>query len=779
MTLDERVHLFGIRHHGPGCARSLQQALEALNPEAVLIEGPPEAEAVIDFARSPAMRPPLALLVYADSDPTLASFFPFAEFSPEWRALLWALEHRRPLRFIDLPSTFRLAAEEAAAKRAAEAAPETEPPESEEVESDPVADSPRPGPRRDPLGYLAAVAGYDDSEAWWNNLIEQGAPAPELFTAIESAMTALREEAGAESEAPSEERLWEDRREAQMRLEIGKALKDFAGPIAVVVGAWHVPALRRKAKAGEDRALLRGLAKTKVTVTWVPWTDSRLAVASGYGAGVLSPGWYRHIWAELQRLGPSERPDLQGLAARWQTRVAELLRREGQVVAPASVIEAARLSTSLAALRELAVPGLSEMQDASLAAICFGQAAPMKLIERRLVIGAEVGEIAEDVPQIPLQADLQRWQKRLRLKPTALEQEVALDLRSQAGLQKSALLHRLGLIDLPWGQLLDAGRSRGTFRERWQLQWEPEFSVRLVEAMVWGTTIAQAAGNAARGRAEEAEALSALAGLVHDCLVADLPEAARDCIELLQTSAAETGEVTPLLEAVPPLADILRYGTARRIPERELRLLVTSLTEEIFVGLHYACRQLDEEAAASMLRRCGAFDRAVQLLEDDRLQGDWQRALRRLAEDDPATPLLKGFATRRLYDHGVLDSEATSGQLSRALSPAQGAQDAGAWLEGFLADAGQLLLHDRALFAVIDDWLLALPEEDFTNLLPMLRRTFGGFDAMERRHLLALVREGPRPERHLGPAAGTAAPQVDAAFERALPLLRTILGLRP
>ena len=80
---------------------------------------------------------------------------------------------------------------------------------------------------------------------------------------------------------------------------------------------------------------------------------------------------------------------------------------------------------------------------------------------------------------------------------------------------------------------------------------------------------------------------------------------------------------------------------------------------------------------------------------------------------------------------------------------------------------------------MIDDWLLALPEQDFTNLLPLLRRTFSGFDAMERRHLLTLVRKGPRLERRLDPAVQAAAPQVDEAFARALPLLQTILGLRP
>ena len=35
------VHLFGIRHHGPGCARSLLRALDELRPDCILIEGPP------------------------------------------------------------------------------------------------------------------------------------------------------------------------------------------------------------------------------------------------------------------------------------------------------------------------------------------------------------------------------------------------------------------------------------------------------------------------------------------------------------------------------------------------------------------------------------------------------------------------------------------------------------------------------------------------------------------------------------------------------------------
>ena len=92
----------------------------------------------------------------------------------------------------------------------------------------------------------------------------------------------------------------------------------------------------------------------------------------------------------------------------------------------------------------------------------------------------------------------------MRLKPEALERDLAVDLRSESGLDRSTLLHRLMLLGVPWGKLTDAGRSRGTFRERWVLRWEPEFAVSLVENLVHGATIAQAAAGRLRSELEKA-----------------------------------------------------------------------------------------------------------------------------------------------------------------------------------------------------------------------------------------------------------------------------------
>ena len=96
--------MLGIRHHGPGSAASLVHALDALDPDVVLLEWPPEAEPTLALAGEPDMRPPVAQLAYVSDHPERAVFYPLAVYSPEWCAVQWALAHDVPVRCIDLPA---------------------------------------------------------------------------------------------------------------------------------------------------------------------------------------------------------------------------------------------------------------------------------------------------------------------------------------------------------------------------------------------------------------------------------------------------------------------------------------------------------------------------------------------------------------------------------------------------------------------------------------------------------------------------------------------------
>lgn len=54
-----------------------------------------------------------------------------------------------------------------------------------------------------------------------------------------------------------------------------------------------------------------------------------------------------------------------------------------------------------------------------------------------------------------------------------------------------------------------------------------------------------------------------------------------------------------------------------------------------------------------------------------------------------------------------------------------------------------LLVHDERLLALVDAWLTGVPAEAFTDVLPLLRRTFSAYEAGVRRTLGELVRRGP------------------------------------
>lgn len=696
------VHLFGIRHHGPGSARRLVEALDALKPIAVLIEGPSDASELLPMLADPEMVTPVALLTYAEDNPANASFFPFAEYSPEYQAARWAVRHGGTLRFIDLPASDRLGV------AAGEIAEET----ATKADDDPIS--------YDPIGALATAAGYDDGESWWSDVIEENPASGPVFTAVADAMTALRAEAKLLSAR-------EAAREAHMRIEIAKAAKECDGAIAVVCGAWHVPALAERRSLAADRELLRGRLKTKIKATWAPWTAPRLARASGYGAGVVAPGWCAHLWQTRD----GDRASL------WLAKVTRLLRERGHFVSTASVIEAQRLGIALAALRERPSPGFEELREAAIACLCNGERAMWNDVATELLVGAGVGSIPSATPLAPLLEDLQRQQKLARLKPEALERPLTLDLRSESGLMRSTLLHRLNALEVPWGRLTDAGRSRGTFRENWQLRWEPEFAVRLVENLLYGSTIEEAAaGRLIEAMSKEAE-LGALASLVRNAMIADLARATASGIAALETKAALTSDGQLLLDALPPMADILRYGEARAGTVEHLASLMPRIVVQAALALPYAARNLDIPAAAKLRSAVLAADAAIQLAQlDTDVIAKWREALTALLHDDQTTRLIAGTAARLLYEAELLAADHTADLLARMLSPSTPVAEAAGFFEGFFEGAGQRLIHDAALRSAVDGWLLALDDQAFTASLPLFRRVFSALDRNERRRLM-------------------------------------------
>jgi hypothetical protein len=297
--------------------------------------------------------------------------------------------------------------------------------------------------------------------------------------------------------------------------------------------------------------------------------------------------------------------------------------------------------------------------------------------------------------------------------------------------------------------------------------------VAVIEAGLFGTTVASAAATKVAEQASAAEDLATLARLVAACLVADIPEGLATVVDSLEQQSARQHDVLAMLHAVEPLARTIRYGDVRGVDVRGVASVLGALVVRASVGLPAACLALDDDAAAGVRAGIEGADRGLALLDDDDLRRHWVAALVAVAAREGVHGSVAGRVDRLLLDAGRVDQSEAAVRMSRRLSVGAPAGDAAAWLDGFLSGESVLLVHDPALLAIVDTWVDGIAEHVFEDLLPLLRRTFSRFQPPERRSIAEQVRrlDGSVDGRRDDPGA------VRLDLERALPAVARVAAL--
>ncbi len=747
------ITLFPIRHHGPGSAFALSQALQTLQPDIILIEGPADATAILHWLNHEEMEPPIALLSYRPDVPGKSTVGPMAVFSPEYQAIRYGFGADVPVRFCDIPYGHLLSLGHSI-----------------------------PPPPAVPFNQLSQIVNMPSYERWWNLFVEQRQDTADLFPAVNELIAEMRRDLPEPDDSDEKEgaaHLLSERREAYMRQSIRQAEAEGFHRIAVIVGAWHSAALtaeQLEAKTAEDGKNLYELPIVPVEHSWIPWTYSRMSAMLGYSAGVRSPGWYHHLWEQKQVEATASQ-----VSTQWLKKVADLLRQEGFESSSAHIIEAVRLSQAVAAVRDLPFPGLPELNDAVQTVMCQGYAEPIQLIQRRLIIGERMGDIPADTPQTPLQKDVRQTQRQLNLRPSPDPDSIQLDLRQAEDKQRSIFLHRLNLLDIPWGQV---GRSRGirqgTYTEVWKLQWEPGYTIKLVTASMWGNTLGAAVGNYVLDLAHKASSLRELSQLLDKLIIADLPEPLVQLLHMVENKAAVTSDVLHLMQSIPPLAHIMRYGDVRDTDQVLVQHIVESLFTRVCIGLPTTCISVDDKAAQELNEAINALHPIIALFNANDLIELWQETVEKLATaGDKIHGLIAGSACRQLFKNGRFDQETTAAQMSLALSRTGLAWSdmdrllwMVAWLDGFLQGSEMVLVHDLELWQLLADWVAQLPEEQFMGIMPLLRRTFSSFSEGVREQLGRRIRGQHPPE-----ATSDGTTYDTALANQLLPYLEKILGV--
>ena len=697
------IHIFGIRHHGSGSARNLLRALEETKPDILLIECPSDCQPMIKFIDFEEMLPPVALLVYETSDLSNFAYYPFTVFSPEWQAMRFAGLHQIPVRFIDLPfsQTSKF-------------------PDKRKERKDSCVD--------DPFRMLAAQAGFQDIERWWEITFELDQSGHSPFNVIIELMKVIRIDV-----LESDPLILA--REAYMRSQIRNASKEQFKSIAVVCGAWHAPALHANPEilGPVTRQLPEPRSKVNTGSTWVPWSYSNIARMSGYAAGVVSPYWYEALFFHGS-----------DAVHYWFSRVAGILRTQHIAVSPADMIECSRLAHALASMRDQPLPGINELYDAVISVCTHGDDTILSVLTKKILIGEGIGFVPTTVPGIPLQQDIERSLKMLRLfslwqKPGNFEKN--LDLRKKTHQRASVLFHRLNLIGVTWAhEQPKEGNPLGAFAELWVLQWQPEFSLIIIDKSRWGNTLKEAVIHYLEDILSKVTNLPDLSALLLSGLRANIHETILPVIRQIQDIGHGTNEVLPLLRIFPDLVWSHRYGSGMEFLRAQIGLLISDLFPRMCILLPDSARHVNDEKAEQLYGCLVSSHHAIHLIEQPEDKFYWYNALHKIISTDGSHPLVVGLSLKLLFSKGQVAKNQVVEKLRYELSQLSEIINGGLLLEGFLRESGWWLIHYPSLMEVVDDWIGDWNDDQFLQYLPVLRRIFASYSKTEKQVLIDLIR---------------------------------------
>lgn len=718
------VGFFGIRHLSPAGAFYLSEYLNETRPELVIIEAPCDFEDTAKDIVRRETKPPFAILAYTESVPVRTVLYPFAEYSPEYRAIMWCNENGVEFRFMDLPSETFLALSDKRIRESEQIA------ENDEADKD--ADELAEIAERKPDVYerLAEKSGDGSHETFWERTLEQCASAEAYREGANLFGKNIRELSDKVDYDAEETAL----REMYMRSVIREAVKNGVAPekIAVVTGAYHVEGLR----SWETPEELPELHLLPSLHTLMPYSYYRLSTRSGYGAGNKAPAYYELIWEGLCK------NDRLYAANAYLSKIAEKTRESGNPASSAQVIEGLRLARSLAEMRGGSIPTLRDLRDAAQTCIGEGSFASISVAAADAEIGTKIGELPEGVSRTSIQDDFYRLLKDLKLEKyrTVTAQDLKLDLREniRAGSEKSAFLdlnrsfflHKLRVLGLDFARWVPSSQDNATWSESWVICWTPESEIVLVESALKGDTIELAASFQIKEAVEQAADMSVIAGALEDAFCCGMSAAAGYAVGALQAAAVDAVSFEELAKTAFRLSNVISYGDIRRADCSAVEPILKQLYYRACLILSSSC-VCNDDASKSMADAVNMLN-SVELVQGFLDTDKWINALKEVASRDDLNTRLSGLAAAILLERNIMTNDELKTEVSRRLSKGVPADLGAGWFEGLTLKNRYGLIARLSLWESLDGYLASLDDEEFKRALVFLRRAFADFSAAEK-----------------------------------------------
>ena len=697
---------FGIRHFSPAGAYFLRQFLDEIKPALVLIEGPADFDFLIDDIVSKKLVPPFAIMAYTKEAPIDTILYPFAEYSPEYQAILWARENNKECHFFDLESDIILGLDK----------------KNDDIQEEEI------------ISETNSKKSIEiDMEGFWERNLEQS----EDMQGYRSGSALFGESLRKDTNSDDKSFIRDIVRESFMKRKIKEYIeKGFdTEKIVAITGAFHTSAIESLEGAMSDNEY-KALVRRESNVTLMPYSYYRLSKRTGYGAGNAAPAYYELLWQGFLN------GDITYHERKYLSSLAKYMREHGGIVSSAQVIEATRLARELAIIRGGSVPTLEDLKDASITCMGGGSFGEMAMGFAETDIGKKIGSVPQDAMQTSIQSDFASKLKQLKLEKykelvaTPLQLDLRENLRVKSkesaflDLNRSFFLYRLVVLGIDFAQIKRSNQDNATWAENWILQWTPEAEIQIVESVLKGDTIADAVAFVLSERLLEATKISEIAEVIEAAFNCGLPKIVEGAKRSLDEMANGTISIHDIAGTVSKLSNMISFGDIRKLDREPLVPIVKRLC--IRAALMLVGESTCDDIAAATLADDIQKIHNVFMVQDFLDESLWFDKLTELSNRDDLNTKISGLATAILLDAGNIDEPTLRKEVSRRLSVGMPAELGANWFAGLSMRNHYALIGRLTLWESLSEYLDTLDEEEFRRSAVFLRRAFVEYSAKEK-----------------------------------------------
>ena len=481
--IKENIKFFPVRHHSPACAFHLKKIIEEFKPETILIEGPSDANFLMEYMIDENTIAPFCIYSsYIDkSKEKCRSYYPFLDYSPEFVAIKKSHELKINCSFIDMPFASIIENSE------------------NNKNKKPISIYDKDNNKfnvNDYTSRLTKKAGLRSFAELWERDFEINGILKKSEDFIKN-VYAL----GYYMRLIESEDIETKNREYFMAKNIKECIDKKANKILVITGSFHVNGIIDKLKDFENIEIeFNKLKKYNIQNSsnyLIPYSFEEADQRKGYIAGIEYPAFYNNIWKKLNE-NLIENAYTETVKS-FIVKAAGINRDYYNVNIP-DCINAYYMAINLAKLRGKNNAGVYELIDAVKSAFVKGEISLENTgnieLMMKLLSGIANGKVSSKSIVPPVVLDFRNLCKthRIRIDKTETTESTLDIIKDKNHFEKSKFFHKMRFLDIGFCKLIKGPdyiekTDKNLAREIWKYKYNSQVEALLIDKSVYGTSV--------------------------------------------------------------------------------------------------------------------------------------------------------------------------------------------------------------------------------------------------------------------------------------------------